>query len=92
MANPRLDSSWNFHSSKTGVGCLKAQMQFPPPHIHRGWKFIFAHPTGVEIGCGEPVEKGGNKRQNNPSISPSDPSPTNPTDQVAQPRVSGVGR
>jgi len=57
MTNPRL---WNFHTSFGPVGSTKAEMQFPHPLFLKGWKFIFALPTVVEINGGELVEIGGN--------------------------------
>jgi hypothetical protein len=50
---------WNFHCEKTPVGSSKAEMQFPHPLFPKGWKFIFALPTAVEIKCGRKVEIGG---------------------------------
>lgn len=52
-------ASWNFHSLKNPVGCSKAQMQFPPPHILRGGNSFSPIQPLVEISGGRLVETGG---------------------------------
>ena len=70
MIEQHRHGRWNFHTRKMAVGCSKAEMQFPHPYFLKGWKFIFAHPTGVEIKCGRPVELSGNNRWKGPAFNP----------------------